>query len=415
MKTGISHAVIVGALVATSLVATSTEAQATPARPGPNTVATGKVLKDGAPVVGATLTARIWPSEESLLGLPNGAAVDVRTVSIATTDTAGQYVLNVDWSTIPASFIDRNGTADVEVVADDGLASVQWTLPVVPAPALGATVASIAPASGLAAVTGSTPNILTFDLGSHPGVGDQRASAVPHVGRQQFTPTGLVAVPRSSSLRVGSRSTAKVETLESLAVVPLATCSTSAGTITTNLQERWGRIFAWSGTDTTVTNTDGNSHTLGVGLKVNSGAWGADGSVSIAESSSDSGEESGIKDSWISNRMNYRDYTTKCPATSRTEIRRKPYSTYAQLTDFAYAGHPTWSSCVIKTSGTWTKSTETNTTVSGGMNIGVLAVNAQAGWNSSTKLTWVVKAKSKFCGSSSLGPSGSAEASMSAG
>ncbi|MET8159371.1 hypothetical protein ABZT47_23625 [Sphaerisporangium sp. NPDC005289] len=54
-------------------------------------------------------------------------------------------------------------------------------------------------------------------------------------------------------------------------------------------------------------------------------------------------------------------------------------------------------------SGTFTKSRGKNATVSGGVDLGVVNVSAQSGFNTSSSISWTVTKKTRLCGNSREG------------
>lgn len=133
----------------------------------------------------------------------------------------------------------------------------------------------------------------------------------------------------------------------------------------------------------------------------------------MEESTSDSATMTGWKDSYIYNRVNYRDYTYSCLEGTTTE--RRPDSMFALLTDNGYAGHPAWTTCQSYSPGLFTRNAGTNDTYAAGVNVGPISVSAQAGWSSDVSLAWYLHAPSRYCGSTPKGPVASPRAEMSHG
>jgi hypothetical protein len=393
---------LLACLPALSIASASTPAAASAA---PNTTIVGSVVRDGTPVAGARLEVSVWPSEPVLAKLKQGDPVPMLNIPGQQTNRSGMFEIDVDWTKVPAAYRDANGTADLQVMADDGIKSVVWNLPAAPA----ASAKGLGGRASSMAVTGIFPDNLRFDLGSEPGVLDAHAASVTRIGpalrltSAGMTPVGAATDTASHGALAGSRTTGA-------AVI----CYQKTGSTITDLLENYGRIFAWSGVNTVVSETDGNDHSLGLGIKVGNQAWTTDGTASFGESTSNGGSVNNAKDATLNNRVNYTDFYTSC-SNGFVSVTRKPTSTYAQLTDFSYAGHANWPYCHLYTTGTFTKSSGTNVTYSYGMDIAVLQVSAQAGWNSSTEIKFTLTAPSNYCGSTSLGPAGAPEAEMNAG
>ncbi|MBE3008589.1 hypothetical protein IL992_05225 [Microbispora sp. NEAU-D428] len=59
--------------------------------------------------------------------------------------------------------------------------------------------------------------------------------------------------------------------------------------------------------------------------------------------------------------------------------------------------------CDTYSGGTLSKTTGENATVNGGVDLGVVHVSAQSGWNSSSSVSWTIHKKTRICGNSPLG------------
>jgi len=149
--------------------------------------------------------------------------------------------------------------------------------------------------------------------------------------------------------------------------------------------------------------SNSSTHTLGVEYTyAGKGGWGADGTGSITDSSTNMVSETFSHPETIYNLVNYRQYFYECPLTTE----RRPYSFYDLLTDDGAPAPMTWlSNCTPHRAGTeWTTGSATSATVSGGVTLGPLNVSAQAGFGTSVELAFHFNRAGEICGNNSQGP-----------
>lgn len=165
------------------------------------------------------------------------------------------------------------------------------------------------------------------------------------------------------------------------------------------LSERFMQAYGWSGAQATVYEDYGNDHTLGIGLSTNAKGTSFTQSGTQTLNVGASAERGGVVDANVYNRVNYRDYYNTCTP----HFERRPISVYGLLTDYTYAPHPRWSTCIRYSSGKYTKAKGSNVTYSAGVDIGPVSISARSGWDSNTKLVWQVTRPTSICGSSAQG------------
>jgi len=339
---------------------------------------TGLVARDGVPVAGASVSLVAWPTNPILATLPAGAAVATLPVATVNSDSTGRF--SIQPTAVPADYRDPEGTTNYELSVADGTRSVLWNLSLTFTN--GATGGRWTTAGEPSASQGPGTS-LRFDLGVHSGVGIDLPSAMTSqtAPADDVVQTGFTAVPAQS-------------------VAPACCVCVWAATNNWyyNRPEKFMAAYAWSGAKVTVTQVNGTDHQLGIGYQVSGGNWSQSGTMNLDESSGGGAEVAGFINKYIYNAVNYRDWVNSCGATQR-----RPASTYAFISSTTSASHPTWSYCTTYTSGTFWKTSGTNVTYSAGVNIIVLSVSAQSGWNTSTKEAWVVTSATKLCGSTSQG------------
>ena len=379
----------------------------------PHKTIAGAVTKDGRPLRGASVEVSIWPSEESLRKLKKGDRVNFWTLPVAFTDSSGRYGVDIPWGALPADYIDASGGADIQISANDGIQSLHWQTP------LSDPVTQTRAMKSMKSKVRHSPNsdVVRFDLGRQPGVGDQNALISNPLTLVQKTPQGLAHVASQKVFReTGFHRTGVAQG-----------CVTSAGNFIYNVQEKWGRIFSPAAIPTDVTETNASSHTLGVGFQNTAKVWSATGTTSMTVTSSGSGGYTGLWNEYLYNRLNYRDY----PCTFQngtTQVTRRVYDTSGKVTDTggwagamptSWAANPSTNPCYKRGAGWYyTKLNATNTTFSGGVNLGPLTVSSQAGWDSSTSIKWgTIPAgmTALECGSGPGGPESSQSAEMGLG
>jgi len=161
--------------------------------------------------------------------------------------------------------------------------------------------------------------------------------------------------------------------------------------------ESFAAVYAWSGGKATVYQATGTSHVLGIGVKGGTGTWSGGGTVTFKESYGAGASVPGVADAYAHNSVQYRDYYYSFPC---QYTQRRPYSTLGLLDAFTYAPHVSFTHCLsIVKGGSYWKDQGTALTVAAGTDIGPISVSAQSGWNSATKLTWVLTSASHGCGS----------------
>jgi hypothetical protein len=118
--------------------------------------------------------------------------------------------------------------------------------------------------------------------------------------------------------------------------------------------------------------------------------------------------QSGVADSTVSNRVNYRQQTVSCVGGSTWW----QYSLYDMLTDFSYSGHVNYATCSPRSAGTaWATSTAKNTTWSAGVSFPGIGASAQSGYGTSQQMTYHFTSSGSICGNSTSGPLSSSQVS----
>jgi hypothetical protein len=344
-------------------------------------VTTGAVVRDGAPVDHASVSAVAWPGPDVLDRAPAGKTFTLPVVARTKTDAAGRFSLRIDESRLPAGFRRADGAIDLELVAADSAHEVRWRQTVAPARAAGVRTA--------ASTAGTAPVSFTFDLGDEPSV--LAAGAPATSGAGTFAATSAESANRFATA-------AKRPCGSPLSVTP--------GARHKGLGEKFMKVLAWSGAKATVEQTTSSTHKLGVGVKYAGGSWSASGSVSLQTKIEGGASTDNVVDAYAWNKVNYRDMNIKCIAPGKdgwTRTDRSPTSFNDLNSKFTRAQHTKLQFCATKLPGRYWKTKGRNVTFDGGVDLGPISVNAQAGFDSTTKLQFNVTKKTKLCGTSSAG------------
>jgi hypothetical protein len=234
---------------------------------------------------------------------------------------------------------------------------------------------------------------LMVDLGRSPGVADRNDPPSEWSGADGTTLTAAGLLP-AQARPVTNAERAQVESSPD---VPATGCVATALSSFYDADESFAAVYAWSGGKATVYQATGTSHVLGIGVKGGSGTWSGGGTVTFKETYGAGASVPGVADAYAHNSVQYRDYYYSFPC---QYTQRRPYSTQGLLDAFTYAPHVNFTHCLsMVKGGSYWKDQGTALTVAAGTDIGPISVSAQSGWNSATKLTWVLTSASHGCGS----------------
>ncbi|MGW4642206.1 DNRLRE domain-containing protein [Sphaerisporangium sp. NPDC004334] len=406
----------------------------------PESAVTGLAAIDGQAVPGADVVANAWPREEILDGLADGAEVPLHTIGVAKADSAGRFIIDVDPDALPADYVADDGSVDVQLAIADATREVRWhytaTRPAAtPAGGVSTASATVIPLWSTApadVAENSGPATLAIDLGGNARVAENRADTPaewidPGPEGEEIDPDteiqpdpdpstepewqddslGAAAGAQASAVAVEPRSDVFTTAAAQYGMAAAAAgCITEARAKFTGRQERFMEAHGWSGAKAKINQSHGVDHQLGIGFKNTAGQWSGGGSLKVDLAAS--AERGGLISVWAYNKVNYRDYTRVCyhgtKITGPTE--RRPIGVHSLLSKFTKAKPVIFRDtrkCTSYSGGTYTKTRGKNATVSGGVDLGVVNVTAQSGFNSSSSISWTVSKKSWLCGNTSYG------------
>ncbi|MCV2394103.1 hypothetical protein OEB99_07280 [Actinotalea sp. M2MS4P-6] len=377
----------------------------------------GTVQRDGRGVP-ADVVVVAWPDQEFLADLADGERVPLVTVALARASGNGSFVARVDPAALPAEYVAADGQVNLEVTAADAASQMTWNVSVrADATSSGATAwhsakVDAAPAGaeplGAAAVATSSAPRMVFDLGTGVVLDsttpldsfiDVAGQPLTEAEARDSLTTGVVGRDRRTDLAVR----AGADAVASGVVVPMEPiCDVVAVGWVYGVTEYFTHVQGASFANVKVTQGYESSHTLGIAYSGagGGGTWTAGGSQTIKLGAS--GTSPAYTDARrMANKVNYRKYQNTCTG----QITLRPASIHTILSNQTYTTRRTYSyACVSYKAGqTFTKTRGTNLTVSGGVKLPNISVNAQSGFNSLSSATWTWTKSGKLCANSNLG------------
>lgn len=316
-------------------------------------VATGQVLaRDGAPQADARVNLVAWPSTHVLSALPTGATIHTRLLVSSTTDRAGHYALRYDLATLSRSFTEPDGTVNLEV--------------------------DTASAGG-------------------PEATDHYSFSAKAASPTHQDTVRLAAAPSAES---------------TFPVAPPDACSTvgwTAGIWVRHRPEAFLDVYSDIGGKATVTETSTASHTLGVGLRVDSGGWGIEGTASLQNERGASSTVTYQAGKRIFNQVNYRRFHRRCrpgfDQPEHTYREARPMGFYAQQVPALREdiGTQHWTNCTQYWSGSYSKTRGRNREFAGGVKLPFMSLSSTAAFSNSMIETFHITDHQYLCGSTEMG------------
>jgi hypothetical protein len=376
--------------------------------PGGPILLQGTITRDAAPLAGAAVVARIWPSTEMLSRIPEGGSVDVKIVQLTTTNRNGTYTLRLDPELVPATHVEEDGAVSVQLWLVHEGSETPWNVSLYP-PSEKNGRQSWATEKMMGDATAATDTLgVDFEVGQRPHVKQADEKFVDWIDSR-----GRRVGDRSSSETPDSTSALKLDGDAAIVALATSTCWASVpagGTWYYNNRERFMSVYGWSGALASVDQSIGSSssHTVGVAYKSNSGSWTANGTVTTSISTSAGQAVSNLTNVHVHNSINYRRWNCSEGSDNTsivgTELRPAGfYDIFAEphtTTNHAYYSL----GCADKspTTTVW-KTSGTNQTYSAGITTPLTSLSARSGYNAGTRLSFKVTANSRICGNSSAG------------
>lgn len=355
----------------------------------------------GAAAAGASVTLVAWPSADYLDALAVGDTVP--TVAVATTTTAsdGSYSFSPDFSALGSDYLSTDGAVNLDIEAVVGATMQQWST----VSALPGSIAAQDDAS--AGVTGVRTSQVNFDLET----ATVAESAGPSVDSETVpTASGSAAVSAQPS---GTLTSMQPSSMQTDAVpddpIPPGCTSWSDYKFWGKRQEKFLNLYTFSGS-TEVSESNGSSHSLGVGINVGSGGWSADGSMTLEKHTSSSGSDDFTGNEQLSNYVNMHQYERSCWGVNYSgyhteyEVRSTSFNSYLAVRTHIINRSWNINDCVYYHSGHYTKSQGSNQNFSTGLSAPYISLHAEASFTHDTTVTWSPgSAGEELCGSTSAG------------
>jgi hypothetical protein len=298
-------------------------------------------------------------------------------IGVIGTGKDGSFVIRPE-RPIPASFLDPAGRVSLLLQATDQSSQLQWrfTEQAVPRPA--------ALPAWRDARAGTDNRSVAVDL-------DLAKGAVAQQNKLADAPSESGTVPLSQQAR-RSQLPQVEHTPAAVAAPDGSYCVGHAGATYSARPEHYGDAYAYSGAPATATQAYNVQHTLGIGCQATSGGtWKQNGTSTLSYGAS--ATTANIIDKTLNDRVNYRD-VTYCGSTYREAT-----GVYDLLSSFGAIAHRYYSYCSYYTGGTYVKKDGTNYTFSSGVDLTVVNVSAQSGYDSSSELSWTFNQPGFLCGS----------------
>ncbi|WP_020017914.1 hypothetical protein [Promicromonospora sukumoe] len=347
-------------------------------------VVSGTVTRAGSPAV-ADILAVAWPEGAVLDKIPDEGAVRMVTLAAAKSATSGDYSISVDLDKVPVDYIDDSGQVDVDLLIADDTAEATWSFSLVREPA-GWTTATSESGEGLD---------VSVDLES--GQVKDSSIDVDSMVDSDFDPVDTGAAQEQTTTAVETRSAVfdqRLAAYKSAEFAPLEPiCDTVRSATTHTARERWALSQGTTNVAVTAKQSRDLSHTLGVAIKGSSG-WKMSGT--LAKKTTVSGEDGPYRAVYYhTNTVRYRDYKNSCTGKI---TRSRPEAITDIFSGLTNVPRKNWTTCVTKSSGTYTKETEKNATISGAVKVHA-ELTAQAGWGTKASLAFKFTGPSRLCGS----------------
>jgi hypothetical protein len=382
--------------------------------PDADAAVSGVVTRDGFPVAEAHVVARTILSDEEA---PVGAPVETKVVSSARSRPDGSFVLPVDRSDLDLDHVAANGRVNLMLNIADRAHEVVWFVTATPTDArpssMNWTNDKLSPREVTALqAAGKAPIHLFVDMGVDPRIVEEGVDPARWVG-----PDGRQL--GAAAARV-SRVTVTERPLPAGDAPTSAGCTGSWGDWVSGRTERVARLFGLLHAKPYLEQTASSRHTLGVGFTASGEdrAWSQGGTQQVTAGAADTGTYLGIG-AWAHNKVDYRYWYQVCPFSTWTVLYPLRVHSLASSAN-RISAIPDWNksaNCTLYRGNGATKrfkSSGTNLTQSAGVNLGAMRVSSQSGWNSNTRIWWVIdEGKSAyFCGSTSAGWVSSPEAGV---
>jgi hypothetical protein len=373
-------------LLAAALVAALSAApvRSSAAASAPRGLVYGKVAVDGTPVSGARLTLTAWPNASTLDRLRPGDAVPTLRVAVASTDAAGDYAMTPDLARLdPSTYREGDGAVSLEEQVTTRTATTTYDFSAAPAATTRRTP--------LLADTRTNQQQLSFDLGA-------AATATARLTRE----------PRGTTQAISAERLSRPVDPAGCGWGCPPPCEYHAGKKHYRANyERFMSLYTAPRAPASVKERTGSEHSVGIGVKVDQGAWSVGGSVTWTYNRSATAQLTYLHDLDLFNQINYRVFWAKprdCQfdPIGKWKIKRqvRPVSWYDMLSWKWPIMRKWWPYCTNqKRRGTYTKEQGSNITYELGVTLPFIDLKAHASFSHDTEIVWHIRRPIYICGS----------------
>lgn len=320
-----------------------------------STLIQGAVMHAGAPREGARVEVRVWPAQDALARLSDGARVAAYELPAVSTDPDGRFSVALPPSAVPKKHKSAEGVVDLELVVHDGKTSSISHVSVVMAQG------SASRRGGWVLAGGSAGSAATLNIDL------ETAAALPRGTSQSKR---ACAWNKTSSTTIAAADSAHLWTPSTDVARP---------------------SFAYR---------SGSDHTLGV-------AYSSNGSVFVASGSNTRSAAAGFTANAGANvlveaKWRYRKYLYDCGGAKWVpeSFYSGPHYTYSAYRSFSYA-------CTAYYAGdVFYRASGKNQTYSTGATVAGVGLVSQVGYTSETSISFDFRSKGYMCASSSAGLGG---------
>lgn len=363
----------------------------------------GRLQANGKPHRG-WIRIRVWPDDEYLGRVPDGAQFEKLELADVQTDASGRFEFTVP-ADVPERFVADDGEVALEITGSDGYTAAIANLSVV---LTGSENARPVEAGQLG--TGPTRSLprprVTLDVGIERAAAQRRAAQAD--ARRAGLPVGdTVATPvvmRADALGMGQSQIRGTHPHRSptVAASDYWSCWSETGSRHGPYREQFATFYGKSYAKGRVVHNEGTRHTVGVAVKGPGGTWGQ--ARTDAVNANGVGYDSGytIVDAHVFNRIYQRYYYAKCRSMATGVVETTTTSKPAGFSDgpqYTYAGHVDYSNCTPGYAGhNYHRTSEANHTYGAGLDLPFVNLSSHSGWTSTTEMHWRFTRTGKLCG-----------------
>ena len=377
-----------------------------PTSPAPTTPSTGNLKLSGTvkngqyPATGAGVRVVAWPATDNAVITPGTEVLPLELVN-TTVDGAGKFSTTIAESAIPAGYKNVEGNVDVEYQIHTSSKYTTYSFTAQRAESSQTTTQG----SGAASLPAPSNEIVVdlqgetaYEKGDDPAQwrtgGDESVTAA-----QASAASAITVEPNTVTMTTTNGDT---ETMALNTAFETRRCRIFWGDEYPPRKERFMSVYNWSGAKAAMTQTSSSSHKLGIGFKASRGQTTWTGSSSKEITTKSSMTIGNVVNRTYQNSVVYQRQYSACQVSSAyTWDKAIPIRMEALFTSSHAIEAKNWrqrcQSYGGKRPATWVKDEGSAYTKIGGVELGFVSLNAQAGYTNSTSITYNMIRRSKAC------------------